>query len=93
MQSFLLLNCLFFNYCYTLFADRLNPSIVRLHGNAAHCGKNSKIPAEETEKPRRKTKKETVRDLQEQLEKAVARQDFEQAAELRDKIKEMEGSK
>lgn len=79
--------------CYTLFADRLNPSIVRLHGNAAHCGKNSKIPAEETEKSRRKTKKETVRDLQEQLEKAVARQDFEQAAELRDKIKEMEGSK
>ena len=33
--------------CYSLFADRLNPSIVRIHGNAAHCGKHSKALEQE----------------------------------------------
>ena len=79
--------------CYSLFADRLNPSIVRIHGNAAHCGKHSKIAEQEEPRSKKETKQDTVKDLQAQLEKAVARQDFEQAAELRDKIREMEGSK
>ena len=79
--------------CYTLFADRLNPSIVRIHGNAAHCGKHSKALEQEKAAEKEKPKQDTVKDLQEQLEKAVARQDFERAAELRDKIREMEGSK
>ena len=28
-------------HCYELFADRLYPSIRRIHGNTTHCGKNS----------------------------------------------------
>ena len=79
--------------CYSLFADRLNPSIVRIHGNAAHCGKHSKALEQEKSQPKEQPKQETVKELQAQLEKAVARQDFEKAAELRDKIREMEGSK
>ena len=79
--------------CYSLFADRLNPSIVRIHGNAAHCGKHSKAAELEKQQEKPQKKEETVKDLQAQLEKAVARQDFERAAELRDKIREMEGSK
>ena len=70
-----------------------NPSIVRIHGNAAHCGKHSKAAELEKQQEKPQKKEETVKDLQAQLEKAVARQDFERAAELRDKIREMEGSK
>ena len=80
--------------CYTLFADRLNPSILRIHGNAAHCGKHSKQAAAELQEAAEPlSKRDRIKELQTELEKAVERQDFEQAAKLRDQIKEMEASK
>lgn len=81
-------------HCYELFADQLYPSIRRMHGNTTHCGKNSGRAAEKTEKsdkPAEKTKEETIKALQSELDAAVKEQNFERAAELRDKIKEMEG--
>ena len=78
--------------CYSLFADRLNPSIVRIHGNAAHCGKHSKAAAQAREE-HAETKEEKLRRLQSQLDEAVKQQEFERAAELRDEIKGMEGQK
>ena len=82
--------------CYQLFADRLNPSIVRIHGNAAHCGKHSKIAlqkAQEAEQPQPETKEDKIKQLKSQLDEAIKQQEFEKAAELRDQIKEMEGQK
>ena len=79
-------------HCYELFADRLNPSIVRIHGNAAHCGKHSKAAAQAREE-HAETKEEKLRRLQSQLDEAIKQQEFERAAELRDEIKEMEGQK
>ena len=79
-------------HCYELFADRLNPSIVRIHGNAAHCGKHSKAAAQAREE-HAETKEEKLRRLQSQLDEAVKQQEFERAAELRDEIKGMEGQK
>lgn len=81
-------------HCYELFADQLYPSIRRMHGNTTHCGKNSGKAAEKPEKPEKpaeETKEETIKKLQSELDAAVKEQNFERAAELRDKIKEMEG--
>ena len=77
--------------CYKLFADQLYPSIRRIHGNTTHCGKNSGRAAAAEKKPAEMTKEEKLADMKKQLDAAVQEQDFERAAELRDKIKEMEG--
>jgi len=69
--------------CYSTFYDKLLPSLERLHGRTSHEGK---IPNGIVEVPD-KTEKEK---LQDELDEAVKSQDYEKAAELRDKIKEME---
>ena len=78
--------------CYKTFYERLIPSIQRIHGNTKHCGKHpggamlqispqQQLANPETELQRKK------RELQE----AVEAQNYEQAAVLRDEIKELEG--
>ncbi|MEE0872217.1 MAG: UvrB/UvrC motif-containing protein [Ruminococcus sp.] len=79
--------------CYDLFADRLLPSIRRIHGNTTHCGKNS--PSAKEEKIRQAGSKPASREeklsaLKQELDAAVKEQNFERAAELRDQIKETE---
>lgn len=79
-------------HCYELFADRLYPSIRRMHGNTTHCGKNSQSAKDEkTAEPKAETKEDTINTLKAQLDAAIKEQNFEHAAELRDQIKEMEG--
>ena len=75
--------------CYELFADRLYPSIRRIHGNTTHCGKNSPSAKAEKAKPE-PTKEDKISQLKTELDKAVEQQNFERAAELRDQIKGME---
>ncbi len=70
--------------CYDSFADELNPLIRRIHGSIGHRGK---IP--------RKTggvlrAKREIEELKAKLEKAVKEEAFEEAAKLRDKIRELE---
>ena len=77
--------------CYKLFADQLYPSIRRIHGNTTHCGKNSGRAAAAEKKPAEMTKEEKLADMKKQLDAAVKEQNFELAAELRDKIKDTEG--
>lgn len=71
--------------CYQTFYDRLIPSLQRIHGKAKHVGKTGQIMGE--------TEIETnnIELLKKELEKAVEEQNYEQAAVLRDKIKEAEG--
>ena len=77
--------------CYELFADRLYPSIRRIHGNTTHCGKNSgKASSKQPKQPAEMTKEEKIAEMKRQLDAAVKEQNFERAAELRDKIKETE---
>lgn len=71
--------------CYEIFADQLYPSINRIHGNTTHCGKNSKLKS--NSEP---TKADKLKKLKAELDKAISEQNFEYAAELRDKIREME---
>lgn len=81
-------------HCYELFADRLYPSIRRLHGNTTHCGKHSKAAQEakqREQKPEEQTAQDRISAMKRELEQAVSEQNFELAAELRDKIREAEG--
>lgn len=69
--------------CYTEFRGRLAPTIKKLHGNSAHCGKHSKVTTQES-------KESETASLKKQLAEAVKNENYELAAELRDKIKAME---
>ncbi len=79
--------------CYDVFLSELMPSISRIHGNTTHCGKTPFIneKADDT-KPVADAKSE-IEELKAKLKKAIDEQNFELAATLRDKIKEMEESK
>lgn len=68
--------------CYDTFYEKLLPSIERIHGKTQHAGKKIR---KRDGSPDYMT---TQEDLQSQLDKAVLEQNFELAAELRDKIKE-----
>lgn len=74
--------------CYDKFADKLEPSIRKIHGKTKHIGKF--ISYDENNEPeKRESKNETdeLEQLNEQLQKAIKEQRFEDAAVLRDKIK------
>lgn len=70
--------------CYEIFADRLQPLIKRLHGNVEHSGK---CPLKECNNI--KASKE-IEDLRRLLDEAVKNEEYEKAAQLRDKIKALE---
>ena len=67
--------------CYTTFKDAISPTLQKLHGNTKHAGK---IPAERV---RAKSREEKIKELELLLNEAVATQEYEKAAEYRDKIK------
>ncbi|MDE6470601.1 MAG: UvrB/UvrC motif-containing protein, partial [Eubacterium sp.] len=76
--------------CYDKFADKLEPSIRKIHGKTKHIGKF--ISYDESEEPKTKEVKPEVNQtdiLKEQLKDAIKEQRFEDAAILRDKIKEL----
>ena len=75
--------------CYDIFYDKLLPSIQRIHGRIKHNGKQA--PAVETvAQPVPEVKEDPVEKLKKDLAQAIENQEFEQAAVIRDKIKELE---
>ena len=70
--------------CYSQFQSELASLIGRIHGNARHVGK---LPSR-LEGPVR-LKKEIER-LKESLQEAISAEQYEQAAEIRDSIKDLE---
>lgn len=70
--------------CYTTFYDSILPAISRIHGSTSHTGKLPKEAAGEM-----KTKRK-IAELRQGLADAIKKEDFEKAATLRDKIREME---
>ncbi len=69
--------------CYAEFKSRLAPTIKKIHGNTVHCGKHSKVTVEQSNE-------NEIAALKKQLDEAVKTENYELAAELRDKIKAME---
>ncbi len=72
--------------CYSTFKDRFKAIVNKYHGNKKHVGKRP-ITAKAAEP------KETVISLKKQLGEAIKKEDFEQAAVLRDKIKKLSEDK
>ena len=72
--------------CYKTFYNELLPYLKRVHGSTKHVGKVPNSAPLMVTKP----KTETVEDLRAQLTQLVAQENYEQAAIVRDKIKEME---
>jgi len=70
--------------CYTAFRKYLAPLLKRIHGSNVHVGKNPQGGA----KPA--SKLDSLGDLRSQLQKAIQSEAFEEAAHLRDQIKEIE---
>lgn len=73
--------------CYSAFREALLPLLKRIHGSTQHYGKS----------PKKVTKvvkiKNELQDLKNKLQKAIQLEEFEEAARLRDKIREMEKRK
>lgn len=67
-----------------MFEDRLEPLLRRIHGSDTHVGK---APAGAGEKARMRRQLE---DLRKQLSRAVSDEAYEEAAKIRDRIKEVE---
>ena len=76
--------------CYEKFYNKLLPSIQRIHGKAKHSGKIPPMHEEEI-KIKEKTPEEKIAELEAEMQKAVAEQNFERAAIIRDEIKKMKG--
>lgn len=69
-------------YCYEAFADKFDEILMQMHGSNRHCGKMPKVLE-------KKIPKNLLKNLNEQLNEAVAEERYEDAAVLRDKIKEL----
>ena len=67
--------------CYATFKSQLDDLLRKIHGSTQHQGR---VPFTQNDvmKPLREERK-----LQEELKKAIQEEDFEQAAQLRDRIK------
>lgn len=70
--------------CYRAFSAQLLPLLRHIHGSTQHRGK---APAEMG--PQAVLRRELV-ELKEQLNRAVESEEYEKAAEIRDRIKELE---
>ena len=76
--------------CYRTFYDKLLPSIQRIHGRIHHNGKQTDTSVDTSKNNDKSASEKELKALKEELSKAVENQEFEQAAVLRDKIKELE---
>ncbi|NPV26959.1 MAG: hypothetical protein HPY81_05765 [Firmicutes bacterium] len=70
--------------CYQRFSEKLSPLLRRIHGSARHTGKIPKRTGGAI-----RLQKE-IEHLRQQLQNAIQREEFEQAAQLRDQIRELE---
>ncbi|MFY9412614.1 MAG: UvrB/UvrC motif-containing protein [Dethiobacteria bacterium] len=72
------------SHCFSAFDEQLAPLLRRIHGSSRHTGK---VPR------RRKGSLRSVRELErlrEELKLMIQKEEFEKAAELRDRIKALE---
>ena len=69
--------------CYEAFHDQLQPMLLQIHGRVQHGGRE---PLHTADEQRVRSQQE---ELTRQMEQAVALEDFETAAVLRDRLREL----
>lgn len=72
------------SHCYKHFAERLDPLLRRVHGNTVHVGKVPKRVGGQVRMKREVDK------LKREMQNRIEREDFEAAAGLRDRIRDLE---
>lgn len=70
--------------CYESFEEALLSDLRKIHGDTRHVGK---VPPGQEQQVRQQV---TVAELRRDLNEAIAQEDFEKAAELRDRIRDLE---
>lgn len=70
--------------CYRQFDDRLDPLLKRVHGNTVHIGKIPKRSGGQIQFKRE------IDQLRRDLQDRIEREEFESAAHIRDRIRELE---
>lgn len=70
--------------CYQAFQEPLESILRRIHGNSRHTGKVPQRGASRLKVQRR------IEELKAALSKAIAKEEYEKAAEIRDQIKKLE---
>ncbi len=71
--------------CYAQFEQQLRPLLRRVHGAVLHTGRS---PAVDDAHARRRRE---LRVLQDEMDRAVSHEQFEKAAQLRDRIRALKG--
>lgn len=69
---------------YQEFRDELTPLLENIHGETRHCGKTPR------RQPQNKQTQGELVQLRKQLHQAVTKEAYEEAARLRDKIRQLE---
>lgn len=69
--------------CYNVFEEEILPLLAQIQPDSQHRGKTP------VKAKKRETKTHAISDLEQQLSLAVAREDYERAAKLRDQIKQL----
>ena len=72
--------------CYESFAAQLEPLLKRIHGTSQHSGKRREPPAKNAAHP--EAAKE-LQQLKEALRRAIQREEYEKAAQIRDQIRKL----
>ena len=85
--------------CYNMFDSKIEPILRRVHGETKYLGRKGKVSKTpvlknedvQEEVKNEKTEKETaLANMKKELKKLIKEEKYEEAAVLRDKIKEME---
>jgi protein arginine kinase activator len=71
--------------CYNSFRQNLASLLKKIHGSSKHLGK---VPAKLSKTLKKRTE---LQELKNKLQRAIQLEEFEEAAKLRDRIKELEG--
>lgn len=88
--------------CYGTFEEKIDPLLRSIQGANRHVGRIGKINEETENKTIQESEKEKIKDttklgqineLNRQLKIAIKEERYEEAASLRDKIRELEGEK
>ena len=77
--------------CYNVFIDILSLAFKNMHKGTMHVGKRPGVPSKEADEDTRNAIE--LMKLQKQLEEHILREEFEKAAEIRDKIALLKNTK
>jgi len=78
--------------CYATFRSKFDDVMMQMHQSTTHVGKVLKTPKSKTKKTVNVKNYESLEDLNDQLNMAIAQERYEDAAVLRDKIQQCKGA-